>query len=85
MWRTSILWHKILYVLRMTFREFIRILEANGFVLSRQRGSHRTYRGVVAGRTRVVTVAFHREADDIKKGTLNSMIRQSGLPKRMFK
>ena len=33
----------------MKFRDLIRILEAHGFVLDRQRGSHRTYKGVVAG------------------------------------
>jgi predicted RNA binding protein YcfA (HicA-like mRNA interferase family) len=69
----------------MKFRDFIRILEAHGFVLDRQRGSHRTYKGLVDGRVRVAIVACHRESDDIKPGTLSSMIRQSGLPKRTFR
>jgi predicted RNA binding protein YcfA (HicA-like mRNA interferase family) len=68
----------------MKFRDFIRVLEAHGFVLDRQRGSHRTYKGVVGGRTCVVIVACHRESDDIKPGTLSSMIRQSGLSKAIF-
>jgi predicted RNA binding protein YcfA (HicA-like mRNA interferase family) len=46
----------------MTFREFIKILEAHGFELDRQRGSHRVYKGVVEGRTRVVVVAGHRDS-----------------------
>jgi predicted RNA binding protein YcfA (HicA-like mRNA interferase family) len=69
----------------MKFRDFIRILEAHGFALNRQRGSHRTYEGLVDGRVQVVVVACHRESDDIKPGTLSSMIRNSGLPKRLFR
>lgn len=69
----------------MKFRDSIRLLEANGFMLDRQRGSHRTYRGEVAGKMRVVIIACHRESDDIKPGTLSSIIRQSGLPKRLFR
>ena len=69
----------------MKFRDLIRILEAHGFVLDRQRGSHRTYKGVMAGEIRVVTIACHRESDDIKPGTLSSIVRQSRLPKRLFR
>lgn len=69
----------------MKFRELIPILETHGFVLDRQRGSHRTYKCVVAGKTRVVIIACHRECDDVKPGTLSSIIRQSGLPKRLFR
>jgi predicted RNA binding protein YcfA (HicA-like mRNA interferase family) len=68
----------------MKFRDFIRILVRHGFELERQRGSHRVYKGRIGGRTRLVVVAWHRENDDIKPGTLSSMIRQSGLPKRTF-
>ena len=70
----------------MTFREFIRVLEAHGFELDRQRGtSHRIYKKVVRGKTRMVVVACHREGDDVRPGTLASMIRQSGLDKRLFR
>jgi predicted RNA binding protein YcfA (HicA-like mRNA interferase family) len=69
----------------MKFRDLIRILEDHGFELARQRGSHRTYRGEVDGRLRIVVVACHRESDEIKPGTLSSMIRQSGLPKKLFR
>jgi predicted RNA binding protein YcfA (HicA-like mRNA interferase family) len=76
----------------MKFRDFIRILVRHGFELDRARGSHRVYRGShrvykgrVRGRTRLVIVACHSETDDIKPGTLASMIRQSGLPKGTFR
>jgi len=71
--------------LKCTFREFVAIIEAHGYKLDRQDGSHRQYIGVVSGRTRLVTVAFHNISDEIKMGTLKSMIRQSGLPKGNFR
>lgn len=69
----------------MKGRAFIQILRDNDFALVRQRGSHRTYKGVVKGKVQMVQVAVSREGDDIRPGTLASMIRQSGLPKKMFK
>lgn len=69
----------------MKFRDFIRILRAHGFEQVRQDGSHRIFRGAVDGQTRMVPVACTREGDDIKPGTLASMIRQSGLPKKLFR
>jgi predicted RNA binding protein YcfA (HicA-like mRNA interferase family) len=70
----------------MKFRDFIRILLRHGFELDRQSGSsHRVYKGRVGGSTRLVVVACHSENDDIRPGTLASMIRQSGLPKRTFR
>jgi predicted RNA binding protein YcfA (HicA-like mRNA interferase family) len=72
--------------MHMKFRHFIRILEGHGFELDRQRGtSHRVYKGRIGGKVRLVVVACHSENDDIKPGTLSSMIRQSGLPKRTFR
>ena len=47
--------------------------------------SHRQYRGVVAGQVRYVTVAYHNAGDEILLDTLSSMIRQSGLSKRLFR
>jgi predicted RNA binding protein YcfA (HicA-like mRNA interferase family) len=46
--------------------------------------SHRRYRGTVDGIVRLVDVAFHNINDVIAPGTLQSMIRQSGLPKSLF-
>lgn len=70
----------------MKFSRFIEIIRANGFDLHRQNsGSHAIYRGVVSGNVKLVTVAAHRMSDDIKPGTLAAMIRQSGLPKDLFR
>jgi predicted RNA binding protein YcfA (HicA-like mRNA interferase family) len=71
--------------LKCTFRRFIEIIEAHGFVLQRQEGSHRRYRGEHGGQVWLVTVAFHAIGDEIKPETLASMIRQSGLPKKLFR
>ncbi|MBR0833773.1 type II toxin-antitoxin system HicA family toxin [Bradyrhizobium manausense] len=71
--------------LKCTFREFIEILERALFVLARTEATHRRYVGKVDGLVRNVTVAFHNINDDIKPETLASMIRQSGLPKHLFR
>jgi predicted RNA binding protein YcfA (HicA-like mRNA interferase family) len=69
----------------LKFRDLVRILESHGFELARQRGSHRIYKGIVAGQARIVVVACHRESDEIRPGTLSSMIRQSGLSQKLFR
>lgn len=69
----------------MKFRDFLRILRAHGFEEVRQDGSHHIFRGEIDGRVRMVPVAYSREGDDIKPGTLASMIRQSGLAKDKFR
>ena len=60
----------------MKVREAIRMLEAHGWFLVATRGSHRQYKHPTkSGR---VTVAGH-PADDLAPGTLNSILKQSGL------
>ena len=54
-------------------REIEKILQKAGFVFIRQRGSHRIYVKEHLG----VTVPFHNK--DLRKGTLQSIIKQSGL------
>lgn len=62
--------------------EVCRILEAEGFRLVRQRGSHIIMqREQPAGETTTVPVPNHRV---VRIGTLLSIIRQSGVPKEKF-
>jgi predicted RNA binding protein YcfA (HicA-like mRNA interferase family) len=69
-----------------TFRRFISIIESHGFVLHRSGAtSHRRYKGVVDGQVRFVDVAAHNLNDEIRPGTLKSMIRQSGLSEKLFR
>jgi predicted RNA binding protein YcfA (HicA-like mRNA interferase family) len=57
-------------------RDIIRLIEADGWELSRQRGSHRQYsRRTKPGK---VTVAGHPNKD-VPKGTAANILRQAGL------
>jgi predicted RNA binding protein YcfA (HicA-like mRNA interferase family) len=57
-------------------REIIRLIEDDGWFLVATRGSHRQYKHAFKpGR---VTVAG-KPADDLAPGTLNSILKQSGL------
>ena len=56
-------------------RQFIRALEADGFVLQRVRGSHRIYRHADGHR---VVVAYHALSDTFPIGTLRAMIADAG-------
>lgn len=61
---------------RLTVREVIRLLEADGWYLVATKGSHRQYKHMVkAGR---VTVAG-KPSEEVAPGTLNSILKQSGL------
>ena len=60
----------------MKVREVIRLIEGEGWILVRTRGSHRQYKH--PERTGVVTVPGHM-GDDLAPGTLNSILKQSGL------
>jgi predicted RNA binding protein YcfA (HicA-like mRNA interferase family) len=68
-----------------TFQQVLDILLSNGFIIQRHEGtSHRQLRGVVRGEVRVVTVAG-KLSDEVAIGTLQSMIRQCGLNKKLFR
>jgi predicted RNA binding protein YcfA (HicA-like mRNA interferase family) len=60
----------------MKVKDVIRLLEGEGWFLVATRGSHRQYKHPVQpGR---VTVAG-KPSDDLAPGTLNSILKQSGL------
>jgi predicted RNA binding protein YcfA (HicA-like mRNA interferase family) len=60
----------------MKIRDVIQLLEGQGWFLVATRGSHRQYKhSVRPGR---VTVAG-KPSDDLAPGTLNSILKQSGL------
>jgi len=61
--------------------EICKVLESYGFVKVRQRGSHVVMQQQAEGMTITLPIPMHRE---IKVGTLQSIIRQSGLPRRLF-
>jgi predicted RNA binding protein YcfA (HicA-like mRNA interferase family) len=57
-------------------REMIKLLEADGWRLERQRGSHRQYRH--PSKPGTVTIAG-KVGNDLRAGTLASILRQAGL------
>ena len=61
--------------------EMCRLLESQGFVEVRQRGSHRIMQLRAGASTRTVPVPMHQ---DLKPGTLASIIRQSALDRGLF-
>ncbi|HXI11766.1 MAG TPA: type II toxin-antitoxin system HicA family toxin [Thermoanaerobaculia bacterium] len=60
----------------MKVREVLRLLEDDGWVLVRTRGSHRQFRH--SSKPGTVTVAG-KESLDLPIGTLNSILKQGGL------
>jgi predicted RNA binding protein YcfA (HicA-like mRNA interferase family) len=62
-------------------REVCNVLAQHGFVPVRHRGSHIVMQKKVQGSTITVPVPDH---DEVRIGTLQSMIRQSGLPRALF-
>jgi predicted RNA binding protein YcfA (HicA-like mRNA interferase family) len=57
------------------------ILEAEGFVFQRQRGSHMIMKRETESGSTTVSVPDHRE---VRSGTLGSIITQSGLARDLF-
>ena len=57
-------------------QEVCRILSSHGFVQVRQRGSHVIMQRKLPDSTTTVPVPNHKE---LRRGTLRSIIRQSGL------
>jgi predicted RNA binding protein YcfA (HicA-like mRNA interferase family) len=62
-------------------REICGILAQHGFVEVRRRGSHVVMQRRADETTTTVPVPDH---DEVRIGTLQSIIRQSGLPRSLF-
>ncbi len=60
----------------MKIREAIRLVESDGWYLARTRGSHQHFKH--PEKRGIVTIAGHPNVD-IPRGTLNSILKQSGL------
>ena len=66
---------------RLSGKEVCKILANNEFVKVRQRGSHIIMQKQSENTTITIPVPNHKQ---IALGTLQSIIRQSGLPKSLF-
>lgn len=54
----------------------IKLLEENGFVFKRSKGSHQVYYNSITNKT--IVVPFHN-GKDLKKGTFMSIVKQAGI------
>ena len=68
----------------MKYRDVGGVLRDQGFERVRQRGSHRHFEATVGGKRRLVTLAG-KANDDVTKGTLAAIGRQSGLLPCLFR
>ncbi len=64
-------------------RRLIKILEENGFILSRRKGSHMIWKNPKTGI--IVPVPLHGKSKPIPIGTLLAIIKQSKIPREKFK
>jgi predicted RNA binding protein YcfA (HicA-like mRNA interferase family) len=62
----------------MKFRDLTKLIEADGWQLARQKGSHAHYTHPVKRGS--VTIAGH-PGDDVRPGTLASICEQAQIPK----
>ncbi len=67
----------------ITAKKLIKILTANGFILSRQKGSHIIFRHSNSGI--IVPAPLHGKNKPVHIGTLLAIIKQSKIPKKKFK
>ena len=64
-----------------SYGKVVKVLLSNGFSLVRGRGSHEIYKN---SEGRMVIVAFHGEGKIIPLVTCLTIIKQSGLSKKLF-
>ena len=62
-------------------KDTIKLLQKEGFIVVRQKGSHVSLHKKVDNKTMLVVVPMKEE---IKKGTLLSIIKQAGLTREEF-
>ena len=60
----------------MKVKELLKMLKEDGWSLSRTKGSHRQYKH--PSKSGTVTIAGKPSAD-VPKGTLNAILKQSGI------
>lgn len=63
--------------MRKKVREIIKVLEADGWYLHRQKGSHKQYRH--PSKKGLVTVPDHGKNDELNHHLVRSILKQAGL------
>ena len=62
--------------MNLSARYLIELLETNGFVFKRSKGSHHLFYNPITNKT--VIVPFH-VGKDLKKGTFLAIVKQAGI------
>jgi len=62
--------------MNLTSGYLIKLLESNGFIFRRAKGSHHIYYNAQSNKTAVVPV---HGGKDLKKGTFLSILKQAGI------
>ncbi len=63
--------------MRKKVKEIIEIIEADGWFLSRQKGSHKQYKHSIKEGT--VTIPYHGKNEELEHFLVNSILKQAGL------
>jgi len=66
------------WIEKMKVKELLKLLEGDGWYLVRTRGSHKQYKH--PNKSGTITVAG-KPSVEVPKGTLNAILKQSGLRK----
>jgi predicted RNA binding protein YcfA (HicA-like mRNA interferase family) len=61
----------------MKYRDIVKVIERDGWILTRTRWSHRHY--AHPNKPGVVTIAGHLSGSDVPPSILNSILKQAGL------
>lgn len=59
-------------------QHLIRLLQANGYLFKRAKGSHQVFYNAITNKTAIVPVHGNK---DIKKGTFLAILKQAGIDK----
>ena len=61
----------------MKVSDVIKLIKKHGWYEARQKGSHKQFKH--ATKKGLVTIACHKMSDEIKAGTLKSILKQAGI------
>jgi len=67
----------------LSAKELIKVLQKNGFILARQKGSHMIFKNLESGI--IVPVPLHGGNKPIPIGTFLAIVKQSKIARRKFR
>jgi predicted RNA binding protein YcfA (HicA-like mRNA interferase family) len=61
----------------MKVKDVIKMIKDDGWYEVRQRGSHKKFKHPT--KKALVTISFHKLSDEVKRGTLGSILKQAQI------